>query len=49
MPFDLRSKRIFVAGHRGMVGSAITRLLSSEGCEVLTVAVINWICAIKRE
>jgi len=28
-------KRIFVAGHRGMVGSAIVRRLASEGCEVL--------------
>src|ERR1041385_6686719 len=33
--FDLRGKRIFVAGHRGMVGSAIVRRLSSEHCTVL--------------
>ncbi len=38
MSYDLRGKRVFVAGHRGMVGSAIVRRLSSEGCEVLTVA-----------
>jgi GDP-L-fucose synthase len=36
MTFDLRNKRVFVAGHRGMVGSAIMRLLSSEGCTLLT-------------
>jgi GDP-L-fucose synthase len=29
-------KRVWVAGHRGMVGSAIVRRLASEGCEVLT-------------
>lgn len=35
-PYDLTGKRVFVAGHRGMVGSAICRRLQSEGCEVLT-------------
>jgi len=34
--YDLKSKRVFVAGHRGMVGSAIVRRLQSEGCTVLT-------------
>lgn len=34
--FDLAGKRVFVAGHRGMVGSAIVRRLTSENCEVLT-------------
>lgn len=34
--YDLAGKRIWVAGHRGMVGSAIIRRLASEGCEVLT-------------
>jgi GDP-L-fucose synthase len=37
-PFQLEGKRIWVAGHRGMVGSALVRLLSKENCEVLTVA-----------
>ncbi len=32
----LKGKRIYVAGHRGMVGSAIVRRLACEGCEVLT-------------
>jgi GDP-L-fucose synthase len=34
--FDLDGARIFVAGHRGMVGSAIVRRLASEPVEVLT-------------
>lgn len=34
--FDLTGKRVFVAGHRGMVGSAIVRRLATEGCTVLT-------------
>lgn len=37
MPFDLSKKRVFVAGHRGMVGSAIVRLLQNESCELLTI------------
>ncbi len=36
MHYNLKSKRVFVAGHRGMVGSAIVRRLKDEGCEVLT-------------
>jgi GDP-L-fucose synthase len=35
--FELRGKRVFVAGHRGMVGSALVRRLAGEDCEVLTV------------
>jgi GDP-L-fucose synthase len=35
--FDLTGKRVFVAGHKGMVGSAIVRRLADEECEVLTV------------
>jgi GDP-L-fucose synthase len=34
--FDLRGKRVYVAGHRGMAGSAIVRRLAEEDCEVLT-------------
>ncbi len=41
MPTDdiyaLANKRVWVAGHRGMVGSAIVRRLAREDCEVLTV------------
>jgi GDP-L-fucose synthase len=34
--FELRGRRVFVAGHRGMVGAALCRRLASEGCEILT-------------
>ena len=34
--YDLSSKRVYVAGHRGMVGGAIVRLLEERGVEVLT-------------
>jgi GDP-L-fucose synthase len=37
MSFELDKKRVFVSGHRGMVGSAIVRRLASENCELLTV------------
>ncbi|MEL7444454.1 MAG: GDP-L-fucose synthase [Pseudomonadota bacterium] len=36
--YSLRGKRVFVAGHRGMVGAGIVRRLASEDCEILTVA-----------
>ncbi len=36
-PYSLTGKRIWVAGHRGMVGSAIVRHLERENCTVLTV------------
>ena len=38
VPFDLASKRIWVAGHRGMVGGAIMRRLASEQCELITAS-----------
>src|SRR2546427_790364 len=52
-PFELKGKRVFVAGHRGMVGSALVRRLGGENVELLTarrsevdlrdqVAVFNW-------
>jgi GDP-L-fucose synthase len=34
--YDLSNKKIWVAGHRGMVGSALVRRLHSEDCSVLT-------------
>ena len=34
--FELRGKRVYVAGHTGLAGSAIARRLASEGCEILT-------------
>ncbi len=33
--FDLKGRRVWVAGHRGMVGSALARRLRSEGCEII--------------
>jgi GDP-L-fucose synthase len=38
MSYDLKGKKVYVAGHRGMVGSAIVRRLASEGCEILTAS-----------
>jgi len=35
-PYDLKGKRIYVAGHKGMVGSALVRRLQREDCEILT-------------
>lgn len=35
--FPLEGKRVFVAGHRGMAGAAITRRLRVENCEIITV------------
>ena len=35
--YDLKGKRVWVAGHTGMVGSALVRKLKAEDCEILTV------------
>lgn len=37
LPFDLAGKRIWVAGHDGMVGRALLRALEKEQCTVLSV------------
>jgi len=34
--FNLKGRRVWVAGHRGMVGSALVRRLAREDCEILT-------------
>jgi GDP-L-fucose synthase len=34
--YQLSGKTVFVAGHRGMVGSALVRRLASEDCTILT-------------
>jgi GDP-L-fucose synthase len=34
--FDLSGKKVWVAGHRGMVGGALVRRLNTEGCNVVT-------------
>ena len=36
--FTLQGKRVWVAGHRGMAGSAIVRRLASEECAVITAS-----------
>lgn len=36
--YSLAGKRVFVAGHKGMVGSAIVRRLADEGCDLLTAS-----------
>src|SRR5499425_366775 len=37
MIFSLENKRVYVAGHKGMVGSALVRRLATEECDILTV------------
>jgi GDP-L-fucose synthase len=37
IPFRIEGCRIWVAGHRGMVGSALMRRLAREDCELVTV------------
>jgi len=36
IPFELKGKSVYVAGHRGMVGSALLRRLAREDVELLT-------------
>ena len=36
--FDLAGKRVFVAGHRGMVGAAVVRRLADVDCQILTAS-----------
>ena len=36
MKFSLRATRVWVSGHKGMVGSALVRHLLREDCEILT-------------
>ncbi len=53
LSYSLSGKRVWVAGHRGMVGSAICRQLEKEECDILSIgketldlrnqdAVLNW-------
>jgi GDP-L-fucose synthase len=37
-PFELKGRRVFVAGHRGMVGSALVRRLKGEDVELQTAS-----------
>jgi hypothetical protein len=36
--FELHGKRVWVAGHAGMVGSALCRRLTDEACEIVTAS-----------
>jgi GDP-L-fucose synthase len=36
LPFQLAGRRVWVAGHGGMVGQALVRRLAEENCEILT-------------
>ena len=36
--FELSGKKVFVAGHNGMVGSALVHRLASESCSILTAS-----------
>src|ERR1700683_1190285 len=36
LTFRIEGRRIWVAGHRGMVGSALMRRLAREDCELVT-------------
>lgn len=57
--YDLTGKKVYVAGHKGMVGSAIARRLAGEDCEVVhpetridlreQQAVRGWMAANKPE
>ena len=38
MKFDVHGNRVYVAGHRGMVGSALVRRLAREDCQILTAS-----------
>lgn len=40
-PYALQNKRVWVAGHRGLVGAALTRRLVTEQCEILTVGHVD--------
>lgn len=59
MTYTLEAKRIYIAGHGGMVGSAIARRLGRENCEILTAprsldlreqdAVRSWVAAMRPD
>jgi GDP-L-fucose synthase len=38
IPFELKGRSVYVAGHRGMVGSALVRRLAREDVELVTAA-----------
>ena len=59
-PFELKGKRVYVAGHRGMVGSALARRLAPEDVRLVTadrsevdlrnqVAVFDWFAKVRPQ
>ncbi|WP_309144941.1 GDP-L-fucose synthase [Bradyrhizobium sp. CCGB20] len=59
-PFELKGKTVYVAGHRGMVGSAIARRLAREDVQLVTVdrreldlcnqaAVFDWFAKVRPQ
>jgi GDP-L-fucose synthase len=46
--FELKGKRVYVAGHRGMAGSALLRRLAREDCELITADAARSISPIRR-
>ncbi|MDN3274943.1 GDP-L-fucose synthase [Frankia sp. RB7] len=59
-PFELKGKSVYVAGHRGMVGSAIVRRLAREDVKLVTVdrrevdlcnqaAVFDWFAKVRPQ
>ena len=38
LPYSLAGRRVWVAGHTGMAGSAIVRRLARENCEIITAS-----------
>ena len=60
MAFSIEGKRIWVAGHRGMVGGAVCKRLEQESCEIITTrrdvveltnqqAVHDWMLQVKPD
>jgi GDP-L-fucose synthase len=60
IPFELKGKTVYVAGHRGMVGSALVRRLAREDVDLVTAphseldlcdqrAVVEWFAAKKPQ
>jgi GDP-L-fucose synthase len=59
-PYALSGKRVWVAGHRGMVGAALVRRLAQESCQIQTAdrgtvdltkqdAVDRWVAAMQPQ
>lgn len=60
VPFELKGRSVYVAGHRGMVGSALVRRLAREDVRLVTIerrevdlcnqaAVFNWFAKVRPQ